>query len=137
MGAGRFIPSIVDGALTTAQHTSFWKPVIEKTVEGILAAKERSEDPATKGVVFAWWGAHAKALRKLVEKLEKRFPSVRVVHVDHCNPAAMGDAFCDGNHFADVNAALKTLGADGIDWLPDRTWKERQTEQGHAALMGD
>jgi uracil DNA glycosylase len=67
-----------DGALSTAQHTAFWKPVIEKTVEQILRAKHEASDDAVKGVVFAWWGSHAKALRKRVERLASGFPSVRL-----------------------------------------------------------
>jgi uracil DNA glycosylase len=120
-----------DGALSTAQHTAFWKPVIEKTVEEILRAKHASADPARKGVVFAWWGSHAKALRKRVEKLVAAFPSVRVAHVDHCNPAAMGDAFCEGDPFGAINAALD----EKVDWLPVRGWREAHGE--HAQRMGD
>lgn len=122
-----------DGALTTAQHTAFWKPVIEKTVEQLLRAKHTSADPASKHVVFAWWGSHAKALRKRVEKLAASFPSVQVAHVDHCNPAAMGDAFCDGDPFGAINAALPE-GAK-IDWLPVKGWRAAHGE--HAQRMGD
>jgi hypothetical protein len=82
----------------------------------LLAAPMRSVLRA--GVVFAWWGSHAKALRTLVEKLEKRFPAVAVRHVDHCNPAAMGDAFCNGDHFGAINQALAGLSIAPIDWLP-------------------
>jgi hypothetical protein len=75
--------------------------------------------------VFAWWGSHAKALRKRVERLASGFPSVRVSHVDHCNPAAMGDAFCEGDPFGTINAAL---GAQPIDWLPVRGWRAAHGE---------
>lgn len=112
-----------DQALTTAQHTAYWKPVIEKTVEQILRAKENATEPALKGVVFGWWGSHAKALRKRVEKLSAGFPSVKVSHVDHCNPAAMGDAFCEGDPFGALNTALEQLGAEKIDWLPQQGWR--------------
>jgi hypothetical protein len=30
----------------------------------------------------------------------------------------MGDAFCNGTHFADVNTALSSLNLPEIDWLP-------------------
>jgi uracil DNA glycosylase len=124
-----------DGARATAEHTKFWRPVIERAVEAILEAKQRSTDPRHKGVVFAWWGAHAKTLRKFVEKLEQRFPDVTVAHLDHCNPAAQGDAFCDGDHFHNVNAALSSLGIDEVDWLPSVGW---QAARGEAAQrMGD
>jgi hypothetical protein len=73
-------------------------------------------------VVFAWWGAHAKALRKVVEKLQKRYPGVAVKHIDHPNPAAQGDIFCNGNHFADINKALTSLHVDEVDWLPSVGW---------------
>jgi uracil DNA glycosylase len=107
-----------DDSLTTSRHTGFWKPVIESIVEEILRAKSAAGD----GVVFAWWGSHAKALRKTVEKLEARHPGARVRHVDHCNPAAMGDAFCNGDHFGDINGAIEALGMTRIDWLPSVGW---------------
>lgn len=109
-----------DGAITTARHTKFWKPVVEAIVEEILRAKAG----AGEGVVFAWWGSHAKALRTLVEKLEARHPGARVLHVDHCNPAAMGDAFCDGDHFGAINQALSQLSIPPIDWLPAEGWNQ-------------
>ena len=124
-----------DGVLTTAQHTAFWKPLIEKTVEQILRAKHESPDESLKGVVFGWWGAHAKALRKMVEKLQPRFPSVRVSHVDHCNPAAQGDLFCEGNPFGKINEALVQVGAEKIDWLPVQGWRAAHGET--AQRMGE
>lgn len=111
-----------DESLTTANHTGFWKPVVEAIVEEILKAKQASGDPADKGVVFAWWGSHAKPLRKLVDKLAPKYPGVVVAHVDHCNPAAQGDMFCDGAHFKDVNAAVVKLSMKPIDWLPSIGW---------------
>jgi uracil DNA glycosylase len=117
-----------DGELSTAEHTKFWRPVIERTVEAILDAKQRTGDPRQKGVVFAWWGAHAKALRKLVEKLAQNYPGVTVAHLDHCNPAAQGDAFCNGDHFRDVNDALKAQGHDEVDWLPSFGWQKQRGE---------
>ncbi|UJR84971.1 ADP-ribosyltransferase domain-containing protein [Sandaracinus amylolyticus] len=106
-----------DDSLTTAQHTAFWKPVVERVIEAILTAK-RSAPASHRGVVFAWWGNHAKALRKVVDKVHARMPDVPVRHIEHPNPAAMGDAFCNGNHFGDVNDALRELGMAEVDWLP-------------------
>ncbi|MER7334143.1 MULTISPECIES: ADP-ribosyltransferase domain-containing protein [unclassified Micromonospora] len=117
-----------DGTMATDQHTAFWRPVVESLVEEILKAKQHA-DEADRGVVFAWWGAHARNLKRVVLRLEKKYPDVEVRHIDHPNPAAQGDIFCDGNHFADVNAALRTLGADEIDWLPNKGWS---TSTGHA-----
>ncbi|MFK3978898.1 ADP-ribosyltransferase domain-containing protein [Micromonospora sp. NPDC050397] len=110
-----------DGAISTEQHTTFWRPVTEKVIEETLRAKEQA-DEQDRGVVFAWWGAHARNLKRIVLRLEKKYPGVRVRHIDHANPAAQGDIFCDGDHFATVNAALAALGADEIDWLPAKGW---------------
>lgn len=109
-----------DDALSTANHTSFWKPVVEGIVETIFQAKAKGA-PADRGVVFAWWGSHAKALRKTVEKLALKYPSVQVAHVDHCNPAAQGDLFVDDDPFGKINAALQSVGHGTIDWLPKAT----------------
>lgn len=106
-----------DDSISTSKHTSFWKPVAQKIVEGIITSK-KGAPAAHRGVVFAWWGSHAKVLRALVEKIAAKHPDVPVVHVDHCNPAAMGDAFCDGDPFGDINVALKKLGLAQVDWLP-------------------
>lgn len=125
-----------DGAMSTDQHTEFWRPVVEKVVEEILRAKESAAD-ADRGVVFAWWGTHARALRTVVERLQPRFPGVRVRHVDHCNPAAQGDIFCAGNHFAAVNAAVKAVGGSDIDWLPSAGWDAALTPAGDAGEPGD
>src|SRR5262249_35894309 len=62
-----------DGTRSTSQHTSFWQPVVEKILEEILKAKQQA-DEKYRGVVFVWWGTHAKALRKIVEKLQKKYP---------------------------------------------------------------
>lgn len=122
-----------DDAISTAKHTSFWKPVVQRIVEGILEAK--SHAPQAGGVVFAWWGNHAKALRGLVEKIAARYPNVSVRHVDHCNPAAMGDAFCDGDPFGNINAALSSLELPVIDWLPAHGWNVKAG--GDHERMGD
>ncbi|MEM9075007.1 MAG: ADP-ribosyltransferase domain-containing protein [Myxococcota bacterium] len=112
----------IDKSISTSQHTSFWRPVVRRILESILEAKNASENQEERGVVFAWWGAHAKTLRKLVESLAPKYPNVRIKHVDHCNPAAMGDAFCKGNHFGDINDALETLSMSAVDWLPKKGW---------------
>ncbi|MGW4501828.1 ADP-ribosyltransferase domain-containing protein [Micromonospora sp. NPDC004336] len=120
-----------DGAMATDRHTAFWRPVVEALVEEILKAKQQA-DEADRGVVFAWWGAHARSLRQVVVRLAKKYPEVEVRHIDHPNPAAQGDIFCDGNHFADVNAALRTLGVDEIDWLPSKGWSTSAAHSGGA-----
>jgi uracil DNA glycosylase len=126
-----------DGSMATDQHTAFWRPVVEQIVEEILRAKQGA-DEKHRGVVFAWWGAHARGLRGLVEKLRRKYPGVPVAHVDHCNPAAQGDAFCKGNHFGDINRALVALGMDEIDWLPAAGWDQQLAQhQETADRMGD
>ncbi|RKE16955.1 ADP-ribosyltransferase domain-containing protein [Streptomyces sp. TLI_171] len=118
-----------DGSTGPAAHTAFWKPVAERIVEEILRAKQDGpkED---RGVVFAWWGAHARSLKSVVQRLEKKYPAVQVRHIDHPNPAAQGDVFCDGEHFAQVNAALAGLGADPVDWLPSAGWQAAAAADG-------
>jgi uracil DNA glycosylase len=123
-----------DGAMGTDQHTAFWRPVVERLVEEILKAKQDADEP-DRSVVFAWWGAHARSLKSVVQRLEKRYPGVRVLHIDHANPAAQGDIFCDNEHFAAVNAALATLGADEVDWLPSKGWNTA-ADDGSADRMG-
>ncbi|MFC4111597.1 ADP-ribosyltransferase domain-containing protein [Nonomuraea zeae] len=110
-----------DGAMATDRHTAFWRPVVERLVEEILKAKQNAGEQ-DRGVVFAWWGVHARSLKEVVLRLQRKYPDVRVEHIDHPNPAAQGDIFCDGNHFADVNAALRELGSGEIDWLPSKGW---------------
>ncbi|MFI5911403.1 ADP-ribosyltransferase domain-containing protein [Dactylosporangium sp. NPDC051541] len=123
-----------DGSLGTDQHTGFWRPVVERLVEEILKAKQQAESDEDRGVVFAWWGAHARTLKSLVVRLQKKYPDVEVRHIDHPNPAAQGDIFCDNEHFATVNEALRSLGADEIDWLPSKGWNTSQDEA--ATRMG-
>jgi uracil DNA glycosylase len=119
-----------DGAMATDQHTAFWRPVVERLVEEILKAKQEAADEQDRSVVFAWWGAHARSLKSVVQRLEKKYPGVRVRHIDHANPAAQGDIFCDNEHFAAVNAALDALGADEIDWLPSKGWNTLPAQDG-------
>ncbi|MFF3689777.1 ADP-ribosyltransferase domain-containing protein [Streptomyces sp. NPDC002187] len=120
-----------DGAIGTDRHTRFWRPVAERIVEEILKAKQNA-DEEDRGVVFAWWGAHARSLKKVVLELQKKYPEVEVRHIDHANPAAQGDIFCDGDHFAMVNEALASLCADEIDWLPSTGWNDLAAETGGA-----
>ncbi|MEV7601404.1 ADP-ribosyltransferase domain-containing protein [Kitasatospora sp. NPDC089797] len=120
-----------DGAMGPDQHTGFWRPVAERIVEEILRAKQQAGEE-DRGVVFAWWGAHARSLKSVVKRLEKKYPGVEVRHIDHANPAAQGDIFCDGDHFATVNAALASLGADEVDWLPSKGWNTAGAQDGAA-----
>ncbi|MFC4072249.1 ADP-ribosyltransferase domain-containing protein [Actinoplanes subglobosus] len=121
-----------DGARATDQHTAFWRPTVETIAEQILAAKQQAE-PEDRGVVFAWWGAHARSLKSVVQRLERKYPDVEVRHIDHPNPAAQGDIFCDNEHFTVVNDALASLGQSPIDWLPSRGWNAGGE---HAERMG-
>lgn len=128
-----------DGAMATDQHTAFWRPVIERLVEEILRAKQHA-DVDDRGVVFAWWGVHARNLKRYVLRLQQKYPDVEVVHLDHPNPAAQGDIFCDGDHFGQINDALRALGADEIDWLPSKGWSTAQAggmDAGTAGRMGE
>jgi uracil DNA glycosylase len=124
-----------DGAMATDQHTAFWRPVVERLVEEILKAKQDA-DEADRGVVFAWWGAHARSLKNVVLRLQRKYPAVEVRHIDHPNPAAQGDIFCDNEHFATVNMALQALGQDEIDWLPSKGWNANSTSGDDADRMG-
>ncbi|MGW4793084.1 ADP-ribosyltransferase domain-containing protein [Nonomuraea sp. NPDC004297] len=128
-----------DGAMATDQHTAFWRPVVERIVEEILRAKQDAAEE-DRGVVFAWWGVHARGLKQVVLRLQRKYPDVEVRHIDHPNPAAQGDIFCDGHHFADVNAALTALGSDEIDWLPAKGWNDAAqhggADDGTAERMG-
>ncbi|MEV7184136.1 ADP-ribosyltransferase domain-containing protein [Kitasatospora sp. NPDC093102] len=120
-----------DGGMGPDQHTGFWRPVAERIVEEILRAKQQSAEE-DRYVVFAWWGAHARSLKNVVLRLQEKYPEVEVRHIDHANPAAQGDIFCDGGHFATVNAALASLGADEVDWLPSAGWNAPSAQAGGA-----
>jgi uracil DNA glycosylase len=118
-----------------ARHTAFWRPVVEAIVEEILKAKQKAA-PEHRGVVFAWWGTAAKSLRGAVERMQKKYPAVQVRHIDHPNPAAQGDIFCDGDHFGDVNKALRAVGGSDVDWLPSVGWN-KSSETGAAPADAD
>ncbi|WP_236242699.1 ADP-ribosyltransferase domain-containing protein [Streptomyces sp. CC228A] len=122
------------GAAGPDRHTAFWRPVAERVVEEILKAKQDADED-DRGVVFAWWGAHARHLKKVVLRLQQKYPGVDVRHIDHPNPAAQGDIFCEGDHFAVVNEALASLGAEEVDWLPSKGW-DRHTESSGGADGG-
>ncbi|MEV8635715.1 ADP-ribosyltransferase domain-containing protein [Streptosporangium sp. NPDC051023] len=124
-----------DGAMATDRHTAFWRPVVERLVEEILKAKQNAEEN-DRGVVFAWWGAHARSLKEVVLRIQEKYPEVTVWHIDHPNPAAQGDIFCDGEHFAAVNTALRALGAEEIDWLPSKGWNDLTAAQATGADAG-
>ncbi|GGW03345.1 hypothetical protein GCM10010230_38310 [Streptomyces narbonensis] len=124
-----------DGAVPTDRHTAFWRPVAEQIVEEILRAKQSGPEE-DRGVVFAWWGAHARSLKSVVQRLEKKYPGVEVRHLDHANPAAQGDIFCEGDHFARVNDALAAVGAEPVDWLPRKGWDQDAGGAGGAAGGG-
>ncbi|MFD3665879.1 ADP-ribosyltransferase domain-containing protein [Streptomyces sp. NPDC058659] len=124
-----------DGAVPTDRHTSFWRPVAEQIVEEILRAKQDAGEE-DRGVVFAWWGAHARSLKRVVQRLEKKYPGVEVRHLDHANPAAQGDVFCEGDHFTQVNDALAAVGAEPVDWLPRKGWDQDGAGPGGTAGGG-
>lgn len=123
-----------DEEVSAAEHAAFWKPVVVEIVRGILEEKDRAVSAHDRGVVFAWWGTHARALRRSVEVMAEAYPRVRVVHVDHVNPAAMGDAFCDGDPFGAINDALRAVGGEPVDWLPSVGWDAGHAE---AERMGE
>ncbi|MFF4578840.1 ADP-ribosyltransferase domain-containing protein [Streptomyces sp. NPDC001373] len=125
-----------DGAMGADRHTAFWRPVAERIVEEVLKAKQDAAEE-DRGVVFAWWGAHARSLKKVVLRLQEKYPDVEVRHIDHANPAAQGDIFCEGDHFATVNDALASLGAEPIDWLPSKGWNEGPAGGSGAGADGD
>jgi uracil DNA glycosylase len=110
-----------DGSLSTNEHTAFWRPVVRAILEAIFEARAKSG----QGLVFLWWGSHAKALRSEVDSISRRYSKVAVAHIEHCNPAAQGDLFCKKNHFGEVNSALKKLNLEPVDWMPGQGWQGR------------
>ncbi|KAL3931150.1 MAG: hypothetical protein SGPRY_001249, partial [Prymnesium sp.] len=106
-----------------SEHTKFWQPVLEAIVDTILSARAREG----KGIVFAWWGGESlKTKRALSRVFEKHGSSMLIRHVEHKNPAAMYDAFCDEpNVFATLNEALTAVGGMPVDWLPSEGWQSQ------------
>jgi len=120
------------GEVVTA-HRKFWEPTIEAVLDAILAERAK----AKKGIIFAWWGGESLQTKKFLEKtVLKRYPNVPVKHIDHKNPAAMGDAFCDEpNVFNTINKAIKDLSlGQQIDWLPSEGWLGKLQKKGSGSL---
>lgn len=117
------------------EHLRFWQPVIAEVVKAILAECQESKRP----IIFAWWGSESLKTKKVLDKTAFcKFPSVKIRHIEHTNPAAMADAFCDDpNIFAGINKAIKELGlGDPIEWLPDSSWKAALGSSSQAEEMG-
>ena len=50
----------------------------------------------------------------------------------------MGDAFCNGDHFGDINRAIEALGMSKIDWLPTVGWNAAaHHDEQETARLGD
>lgn len=123
---------------TATTHEKFWQPVVQEIVRSILEEKTRvaQETGQPAGVVFCWWGTRAVVLKKkFVDPIVKKFQQVDVRHLEHSNPAAQGDTFCNmGSVFGDINECLNELGITEVNWLPDQQWWSKQTKQaGHEA----
>jgi len=102
------------------EHSKFWQPVIEAVVDAILSECGR----LGKGVVFSWWGSESLDTKRTLKACFAKHAGVKVEHIDHNNPAAMGDKFCDApNIFERTNKALTNLGLGEIDWLPSIGWR--------------
>ncbi|CAE7369032.1 ung [Symbiodinium natans] len=117
------------------EHLLFWQPVMEAVVNAILEDCQRSGRP----VIFAWWGTESLKTKKFLDKRSfAKYPDVQVRHIEHKNPAAMGDRFCDApNVFDSINKAIRELKlGNPIDWLPDETWKAALGIDEHAEEMG-
>lgn len=86
-----------------------------------------------------WWGGESLKVKKFLAKVLAEFPDVPVIHMEHCNPAAQGDAFCKGdtNHFTAVNAALESAGQLPVEWLPDAEWLGKNVMSAHSAFISE
>mmetsp|Transcript_61101 Transcript_61101/g.177130 ORF Transcript_61101/g.177130 Transcript_61101/m.177130 type:complete len:706 (-) Transcript_61101:161-2278(-) len=117
------------------EHTLFWQPTIEAIVKAILEECRKN----TVGIVFAWWGSESLTTKRMLDKCcFHKFADVQIRHIDHKNPAAMADAFCDEpNIFATINKELASVGHGEIDWLPNEGWQERLGLGSSADAMGD
>eukprot|EP01065_Artemidia_motanka_P015134 TRINITY_DN18_c1_g1_i2.p1 TRINITY_DN18_c1_g1~~TRINITY_DN18_c1_g1_i2.p1 ORF type:complete len:406 (+),score=120.73 TRINITY_DN18_c1_g1_i2:602-1819(+) len=110
-------------------HTVFWTPVVETVLDAILTERTKQGE----GVVFAWWGAESLKTKKMLAPMFKRHPKAKIAHVDHKNPAAMYDSFCDPpSVFGSVNGALEELGLGTVDWLPTQSWSSPKKGLGPA-----
>jgi len=49
-----------------ATHTAFWRPIVERIIEVLLATKKESPVGSPPGLVFVMWGTHAQKLKKVV-----------------------------------------------------------------------
>jgi len=110
------------------EHMKFWHPVLEAVVNAILEDCAKSK----RAVVFAWWGSESlKTKRALDKTCFSKFPSAKVQHIEHYNPAAMGDAFCDDpNIFKEINKAIVKNGlGKEIDWLPTAGTKYARSDE--------
>jgi len=117
------------------EHLLFWQPVMEAVVNAILEDCQKNDRP----IIFAWWGAESLKTKRFLDKCSfAKYPKVKVRHIEHKNPAAMADAFCDApNIFDNINKAIGELKlGKPIDWLPNKTWKAALGIDEHAAEMG-
>jgi len=102
------------------EHVKFWMPAIEAIVRAILQDCVDSN----RGVVFAWWGGASLETKKSLQACFESFPTAKIAHIDHPNPAAHKDAFCnEPNVFKRINEALQKFKLDPIDWLPSAGWQ--------------
>eukprot|EP00698_Gefionella_okellyi_P005925 TRINITY_DN15356_c0_g1_i1.p1 TRINITY_DN15356_c0_g1~~TRINITY_DN15356_c0_g1_i1.p1 ORF type:complete len:316 (+),score=64.77 TRINITY_DN15356_c0_g1_i1:63-950(+) len=92
------------------RHTKFWRPIMHCMIEALLRAKSVTAD----GLVFVLWGGNAKALKKVVLELNKRF-DVPVEFVEANHPAV--ETFHANNTFELIEAAQQKLGQVPIDWF--------------------
>ncbi|CAJ1437134.1 unnamed protein product, partial [Effrenium voratum] len=104
------------------EHLIFWQPVIQAVASAILEECQKSK----RSIIFAWWGAESLKTKRVLDKtVFAKFPDVKVRHIEHKNPAAMYDSFCDPpNIFDCINKAIKELKlGEPIDWAPIDGWK--------------
>lgn len=110
------------GPASKGAHAKFWKPVLRKIVEDLIASKKAGGT----GVVFALWGRPSQELKPMLQEVSER-AKVTVKFTEAFNPAAAayggGADFCETDNFGAINAALTELGHSAIDWLPVRGWE--------------